>query len=84
MGEAMKSILDKDFEYTNSASTDIRLRFIANGLKPRKPQYSELERLRRFRRQVESLAGFVNGRVTFDEMVFEEMLAEADGVSNDH
>lgn len=75
----MKSILDKDFVYTNSASTNIRERLIANGMKTRDHHYDELARLRKLRRQLDEYARFVHDAVIFDEHLFEEMLAEADG-----
>lgn len=81
----MKTILDDDFKYIPSVSTDIRQRFIANGMKPRELGYDELERLRRFRRSIEAHATFTcKQTVVFDADLYEEMLAEADGVLNDH
>jgi len=80
----MKTLLDPSFQYIPACATDIRERFIANGMVPKKPILSEIERLRLFKRQIETLASFVDGRVTFDEQVFEDILAEADGASNDH
>lgn len=80
----MKSILDKDFKYTPAVATNIMERFIANGLQPRKQPMTELERLRQFRRQIEAMAKYSNCKVVFDEIAFEDLLAEADGVFNDN
>lgn len=80
----MKSILDKNFQYTPAVATNIMERFIANGLQPRKPQLTELERLRQFRRKIEAHANFANHKVIFAEDIFEELLAECDGIANDH
>lgn len=80
----MKSILDPTFRYTPAVATNIMDRFVANGLQPRKPAMSELERLRQFRREIEAHATFANHKVILSDHVFEELLAEADGVANDH
>ena len=81
----MKTIYDNDFKYIPSVSTDIRQRFIANGMKPRELGYDELERLRRLRRRIEAHATFTGKQtVVFDADLFEEMLAEADGFGNDN
>lgn len=80
----MKSILDKDFQYIPAVATNIMDRFIANGLQPRKQPMTEIERLRQFRREIEAHANFANHKVIFSADIFEELLAECDGVSNDH
>lgn len=80
----MKSILDPTFKYTPACATDIRERFIANGLVPRKPMLTEIERLRQFRREIEAHATFTNNKVIFSEFTFEELLADCDGATNDH
>lgn len=77
--------LNDGFKYIPSVSTDIRQNLIAHGMKPRELGYDELERLRRFRRQIEAHATFTcKQTVVFDAALYEEMLAEADGVINDH
>lgn len=80
----MKSILDPTFKYTPAVATNIMDRFKANGLIPRKQPMTELERLRQFRREIEAHANFANHKVIIAADLFEELLAECDGVSHDH
>lgn len=80
----MKSILDPTFEYTPAVATNIMERFKANGLQPRKPPLTELDRLRQFRREIEAHATFANHKVIIADFVFEELLADCDGAAHDH
>jgi len=76
-------ILDDDFKYTPAAKTDIKLTLLKHGHQQREHHYDELARLRTLRTQLDAFARFQDGKAIFDEVVFEEMLAEADGCAND-
>lgn len=77
----MKSILDKEFEYTRAAATDITKTLMKHGFKPREHHYDELARLRQLRRRLDAYTKFKDGMAFIPEDLFEEMLNDADGFS---